>query len=788
MEVEGSSSRKRTRFSLPPRNIVFDDDCDDDRPLPRRPRQRTVLRRRRARAEEDGDGERPRIVLRIPGSTPPAQAPPEPEPSSSSDSSSSVIRDATVENNGAIDCVICFLPLKPPIFQCNVGHVVCSRCSERQGEASNCHECRAPTPGGYTRCHAMEKVVESIRVPCPHAVHGCAHRPPYHGRDAHAVACPHAPCHCPGVGCVFAGSPAALAGHFAAAHGWPCATVDGVGSYVCLRDSFNFVTAANGAKNKERFLFLLDVKHAPPFGRAVAAFCIYPDRAATATLKLTHTGNNGMHVQSSEFTVACTDLADGLPDPSSSKCFQFVVPSTSVLEDDDGDSVTTRVFVEIITPPRPSNTTTRMDVAKKNTNGSISLFLSDPQFLFSPATLPPVANPSSPQRRLIDKHRDRTDGGAAFQAKEPSGRPSSSPSPPPSHWGQVRSEEILKVFEGKEVGGGSRRPRQEVGEAGESSSNRRKRTRYSPLMQALGDDSEPEPVSEAENDGSNCEEEDEEEEEEEEEEDEEEEQSECETDGYDSDDAVEDQQNEQQGGRGVQDQPPQQQEVMQAPLHLLQCLHRCHHRRGYQRCHAMEQMVDSIRVPCLHAAYGCTERPVYHSRESHAQACTHAPCHCRRLACGFVGSTAALLLHFAAVHRWPCTTEDKAGVGFDINLTDGFNFITAARAGANQGTTDKYLFLLNVARTPFGRTIAVFCIHPHHTSTAELRLTYGCYRNFDMCCMHHQTSEFKVACTDLSKGLPDPSKCFMFIVPGSACRDDEVVTKVTATINKTPVQ
>ncbi|KAF8725920.1 hypothetical protein HU200_020488 [Digitaria exilis] len=114
-----------------------------------------------------------------------------------------------------------------------------------------------------------------------------------------------------------------------------------------------------------------------------------------------------------------------------------------------------------------------------------------------------------------------------------------------------------------EVGGGSRRPRQEVGEAGESSSNRRKRSRYSPL-QALGDDSEPEPVSEAENDGSNGEEEeDEEDDEEEEEEEEEEEQSECETDGYDSDDAVEDQQNEQQGGRGVQDRPPQQREVMQ---------------------------------------------------------------------------------------------------------------------------------------------------------------------------------------------------------------------------------
>lgn len=91
-------------------------------------------RPRAAGEEEDSDDERPiRFVRR--GSTAPAalrrgstapsqaaapapvaKATPEPSPSSCSDSSSSVIRDATVEN-GALDCSICYLPLKPPIFQ-----------------------------------------------------------------------------------------------------------------------------------------------------------------------------------------------------------------------------------------------------------------------------------------------------------------------------------------------------------------------------------------------------------------------------------------------------------------------------------------------------------------------------------------------------------------------------------------------------------------------------------------------------------------------------------------------
>nr|CAB3463969.1 unnamed protein product [Digitaria exilis] len=332
------------------------EDSDDDIPIMLLSRRCTVLRRPAVSTAPPAQAPAP-----PPPPLPVTAAPPEQKPASSSscssDSSSAVIKDATVENSGAIDCVICFLPLKPPIFQCDVGHVVCSRCSERQGEATNCHECRAPTPGGYTRCHAMERVVDAIRVPCPHAAHGCTHRPSYHARDAHAVACPHAPCHCPGDACVFAGSPEALAGHLAAAHSWPCTAVDGDGgggTNVFLRDGFNFITA-KGTKNDRFLMFVLDVKRAPPFGRAVAALCIHPDRAATATLKLTYRGNNGgcmhhmcsMHLQSSEFKVACTDLADGVPDPSSS-CFQFVVPG-SVREDDDG--ATTRIIVEIITPP-----------------------------------------------------------------------------------------------------------------------------------------------------------------------------------------------------------------------------------------------------------------------------------------------------------------------------------------------------------------------------------------------------------------------------------------------------
>ncbi|TVU17701.1 hypothetical protein EJB05_33752, partial [Eragrostis curvula] len=43
------------------------------------------------------------------------------------------------EDADALDCGVCFLPLKPPIFQCEVGHVVCSSCRDSLAAAGKCH-------------------------------------------------------------------------------------------------------------------------------------------------------------------------------------------------------------------------------------------------------------------------------------------------------------------------------------------------------------------------------------------------------------------------------------------------------------------------------------------------------------------------------------------------------------------------------------------------------------------------------------------------------------------------
>ncbi|CAD6272845.1 unnamed protein product [Miscanthus lutarioriparius] len=213
------------------------------------------------------------------------------------------VANVTVGDADALECGVCFLALRPPIFQCELGHVVCSTCRDKLEATGNgvCHVCGVATRG-YRRCHAMEHLVDCIRVPCPYAAYGCDATPPYHGEESHRQVCPHAPCHCPGESCGFIGSIAALLDHFAGAHDWPYTTkvrARATSFSVRLRVGFNVFVLANhgGDDNGDQagatsrsvpFLFLLNVTQ-ERLGHAISVLCIRP-RHATATAPAIATG------------------------------------------------------------------------------------------------------------------------------------------------------------------------------------------------------------------------------------------------------------------------------------------------------------------------------------------------------------------------------------------------------------------------------------------------------------------------------------------------------------------
>ncbi|WVZ96324.1 hypothetical protein U9M48_041979 [Paspalum notatum var. saurae] len=259
------------------------------------------------------------------------------------------------------------LPILP--VQCNVGHVLCRSCREEVKPGSKCHICRGAI-GGFRRCHAMEYIVESVRVPCPNTAYGCTAKPTYYDQQSHRKECVHAPCHCPGDGeaCGFVGSMKALVDHFTGVHGWPRSTMVRINetSNICLKEGINFIclhdvkaaaisiSTTNG--NNSRCLFLLDVKR-HLLSRAISVIFVHPHAAAvdddqrpcleSMSCDLTYQrdlvprshlrADQAVHSeQKSKFIITCTDLSNGLPNPD--ERFHFLVPNF-VLREEKNDAI-----------------------------------------------------------------------------------------------------------------------------------------------------------------------------------------------------------------------------------------------------------------------------------------------------------------------------------------------------------------------------------------------------------------------------------------------------------------
>ncbi|KAM0871865.1 hypothetical protein ACQ4PT_039097 [Festuca glaucescens] len=252
----------------------------------------------------------------------------------SSPTLAAALANVTVKNVKALSCGVCCLPLKPPIFQCDVRHAVCSSCRDKRAPAGRCDECRGRVSGGYRRCDAMEKLVESVQVPCKNAAYGCATRTTYYDHLAHHQSCAHAPCHCPAEACGFASSTAALLVHLTTEHNWPCTEVRShrPKKYMVLRDGFNVISVDDACDRNLLFLLMVSRER---LGRAISAVCVSspPDTVRLKfgielTFELFLRGSAHGDRVVSTFHLASTDLSNGLPDPNA--CFQFVVPHSVV--------------------------------------------------------------------------------------------------------------------------------------------------------------------------------------------------------------------------------------------------------------------------------------------------------------------------------------------------------------------------------------------------------------------------------------------------------------------------
>ncbi|GMI66191.1 hypothetical protein like AT5G37930 [Hibiscus trionum] len=120
----------------------------------------------------------------------------------------------TLTDPEVLDCSICYEALTIPVFQCENGHIACSTCCIKI--RNRCPSCS--TPIGYSRCRAIEKVLESVKVSCQNTKYGCKEAFSYNLKQKHEKACPFAPCSCPLPECCFEGSSEDLSAHFGNVH------------------------------------------------------------------------------------------------------------------------------------------------------------------------------------------------------------------------------------------------------------------------------------------------------------------------------------------------------------------------------------------------------------------------------------------------------------------------------------------------------------------------------------------------------------------------------------------
>ncbi|XP_071705569.1 E3 ubiquitin-protein ligase SINAT3-like isoform X2 [Rutidosis leptorrhynchoides] len=102
-----------------------------------------------------------------------------------------------------LECPVCTNSMYPPIHQCQNGHTLCSTCKTRVH--NRCPTCRQEL--GDIRCLALEKVAESLQLPCRYYSLGCPEIFPYYSKLKHETLCDFRPYNCP-----YAGSECSVTG------------------------------------------------------------------------------------------------------------------------------------------------------------------------------------------------------------------------------------------------------------------------------------------------------------------------------------------------------------------------------------------------------------------------------------------------------------------------------------------------------------------------------------------------------------------------------------------------
>lgn len=125
---------------------------------------------------------------------------------------------------------------------------------------------------------------------------------------------------------------------------------------------------------------------------------------------------------------------------------------------------------------------------------------------------------------------------------------------------------------------------------------------------------------------------------------------------------------------------------------------------GYNRCRAIEKVIESVKISCRNMKYGCKEMLMYCNKHEHEKSCKFAPCSCPLLDCNYVNCSQRLYAHFSSKH-FSSADHFVFSHLITVRLERSQKFLILQEA---QGM----LFILNHFDERSARAVSVLCIGP----------------------------------------------------------------------------
>lgn len=126
---------------------------------------------------------------------------------------------------------------------------------------------------------------------------------------------------------------------------------------------------------------------------------------------------------------------------------------------------------------------------------------------------------------------------------------------------------------------------------------------------------------------------------------------------------------------------------------------------GYNRCRSIEKVLESVKISCSNAKYGCKAAVCYNKKSDHEKTCIYAPCSCPLSTCIFVASSKQLYIHFSRKHPISATCF-LYGSMFSVTLNVNDKLLVLKEQN------DGVLFVLNNSVEILGNLVRLYCIGP----------------------------------------------------------------------------